>query len=80
MKPVPVPEVRAVQPNSELSRTAEEDAISSKNPITVIPLNELNEMLTEALPNTRVKLIKIPFQSTWRQCINFPESSSASLS
>lgn len=69
LKPVPIPEVRNSQKDSEASR--EENVAGAKNPtpITVIPIDELFEMLKEALPNTRVKLLKIPFQNTWRQSI-----------
>lgn len=70
LKPVPLPEVKTTQQESEFLKR-EENAIGSKNPtpITVIPIDELFEMLTEALPTTRVKLLKIPFQNTWRQSI-----------
>ncbi|KAL0266920.1 UNVERIFIED_CONTAM: hypothetical protein PYX00_009333 [Menopon gallinae] len=69
LKPVPIPEVRNSQKDAEASK--EENITGTKNPtpITVIPIDELFEMLKEALPNTRVKLLKIPFQNTWRQSI-----------
>ncbi|KAK6641980.1 hypothetical protein RUM44_013703 [Polyplax serrata] len=68
LKPVPLP--AASQKDMENTKKDDQEP-GGKNPmpITIIPIDELFGMLTEALPSTKVKLLKIPFQNTWRQSI-----------
>lgn len=37
--------------------------------VDILPVPKLEKMLITLLPNSRVKVIKIPFQMTWRQCL-----------
>lgn len=68
LKPVPKPQAEVALSNSQFFNN-DEDSGQKSNPITVIQIDDLYEMLREALPTTQVKLLKIPFQNTWRQCI-----------
>lgn len=43
-------------------------------PVRILPIPTLRKLLVQLLPNTRVKILKVPFLSTWRQ--TFPEMSS----
>ncbi|KAK3914147.1 Bromodomain adjacent to zinc finger domain protein 2B [Frankliniella fusca] len=43
-------------------------------PVKILPIPRLHKLLNQLLPNTRVKILKVPFTSTWRQ--TFPELSS----
>lgn len=38
--------------------------------VDILPVPKLEKMLTTLLPNTRVKVIKVPFQMTWRQSLS----------
>ena len=65
---MPLPAV--TQKDGENSKKEnEEGGVKNPMPITIIPIDELFVMLTEGLPTTKVKLLKIPFQNTWRQSI-----------
>lgn len=37
--------------------------------VEILPLPNLQKLLLQSLPNTRVKILKIPFHATWRQSI-----------
>lgn len=37
--------------------------------VEILPLQNLQKLLLQSLPTTRVKILKIPFHATWRQCI-----------
>ncbi|XP_052126956.1 uncharacterized protein LOC113206300 isoform X1 [Frankliniella occidentalis] len=47
---------------------------SAVPPVKILPIPKLHKLLNLLLPNTRVKILKVPFTSTWRQ--TFPELSS----
>lgn len=47
---------------------------SSIPPVSILPIPKLHKLLVQLLPNTRIKILKVPFPSTWRQ--TFPELSS----
>ncbi|XP_049795818.1 uncharacterized protein LOC126210592 isoform X2 [Schistocerca nitens] len=38
--------------------------------VDILPLTKLQKMLTTALPNTKIKILKVAFQATWRQYIS----------
>lgn len=38
--------------------------------VEILPLPNLQKLLLQSLPTTRVKILKIPFHATWRQTIN----------
>lgn len=37
--------------------------------VEIVPLPNLQKLLLQSLPTTRVKILKIPFHATWRQSI-----------
>lgn len=51
-----------------------EEGPSGTPPVSILPIPKLHKLLNQLLPNTRVKILKVPFLSTWRQ--TFPELSS----
>lgn len=51
-----------------------EESPSGTPPVSILPIPKLQKLLVQLLPNTRVKILKVPFLSTWRQ--TFPELSS----
>ncbi|XP_034237161.1 uncharacterized protein LOC117642738 isoform X2 [Thrips palmi] len=42
-------------------------------PVSILPIPKLHKLLVQLLPTTRIKILKVPFLSTWRQ--TFPELS-----
>ncbi|XP_065159746.1 uncharacterized protein [Atheta coriaria] len=59
LKPVPlhgIPQAEAASP-------------SDTPQVEILPLSNLKNLLLQNLPTTRVKIVKIPFHSTWRQSI-----------
>lgn len=38
--------------------------------VDILPLVKLQKLLNHTLPQTRVKILKVPFQATWRQYIS----------
>lgn len=47
---------------------------STMPPVSILPIPKLHKLLVQLLPNTRIKILKVPFPATWRQ--TFPELSS----
>lgn len=59
LKPVPL-----------LGEVEEDVALSLESPqVEILPLPNLQKLLLQNLPTTRVKILKIPFHATWRQSI-----------
>lgn len=51
--------------------TEADEVTSSSNPgIDIVPLSRLQELLSIALPKTRIKILKIPFHATWRMSLS----------
>ncbi|XP_067011606.2 mucin-3B isoform X2 [Anabrus simplex] len=82
LKPVPGLVVDSLSENGSDSKGADSkqkaprEEISDENKtsaatqqVDIVPLSELQMLLTNALPNTKVKILKIPFHATWRQSI-----------
>ncbi|KAK7792255.1 hypothetical protein R5R35_000064 [Gryllus longicercus] len=48
----------------------EEDDTSKPSPqVDILPLSQLQKLLATSLPNTKVSILKIPFNATWRQTL-----------
>ncbi|XP_077283385.1 uncharacterized protein LOC143909336 [Arctopsyche grandis] len=60
LKPVPSRPV-------EESRTP---AVPGRPQVEILPLPALQRLLAEELPDTRLKLLRIPYHATWRQTFN----------
>lgn len=59
LKPVPL-----------MGEVEEDVALSLESPqVEILPLPNLQKLLLQNLPTTRVKILKIPFHATWRQSI-----------
>lgn len=49
--------------------TNEVDVVNDPPQVEILPLPNLQKLLLQNLPTTRVKILKIPFHATWRQSI-----------
>ncbi|XP_043461937.1 uncharacterized protein LOC122498306 isoform X3 [Leptopilina heterotoma] len=70
----PVPCLKLIQDNVDDADSKKEDdnkQASGSNPqVDILPMSQLQKLLLTALPKTRVKILKIPFNATWRQNIS----------
>ena len=64
--------VRGFRALSAMDQT--EEGSGGTPPVSILPIPKLYKLLRQLLPNTQVKILKVPFLSTWRQ--TFPELSS----
>lgn len=64
LKPVPF---SSEVVNKDVEKEKNTEPVNLTNPeIDIVPLSQLQELLTKALPNSKVKILKIPFHATWR--------------
>ncbi|XP_014296375.1 uncharacterized protein LOC103578182 isoform X2 [Microplitis demolitor] len=71
LKPVPCLKLIEDADDTKMASKAEEKSTNSSNPqVDILPLPQLQKLLLTALPKTRVKILMIPFQATWRQSIS----------
>ncbi|XP_033207190.1 uncharacterized protein LOC117166881 [Belonocnema kinseyi] len=72
LKPVPCLKlIQDVEEEPESKKGEDDMQPSVANPqVDILPLSQLQKLLLTALPKTRVKILKIPFNATWRQNIS----------
>lgn len=66
-------EVETLARDFRILSSMEQTETVAMPPVRILPIPKLHKLLVLLLPNTRVKILKVPFPSTWRQ--TFPELS-----
>ena len=62
--------IPVLKPVPQLGELSEEVPLQTDPPqVEILPLPNLQKLLLQNLPTTRVKILKIPFHATWRQTI-----------
>lgn len=67
LKPVPL-----MTKDAAILKSISENAVSEAPQVEILPLNIVQVMVGEALPNLKLNILKVPFHATWRQTINAP--------
>ena len=62
----------AAPPPVPAASGAEGAAAAANAQVEILPLSKLQKILLACFPNTRVKILKVPYNSTWRQTIAEP--------
>ncbi|XP_063977307.1 uncharacterized protein LOC135162594 isoform X2 [Diachasmimorpha longicaudata] len=67
----PVPCLKLIEDGEGNPDAIKEEQLNVSNPqVDILSLPQLQKLLLTALPETRVKILKIPFHATWRQSIS----------
>lgn len=61
--------IPVLKPVPDLSNGGAIQAASNPPQVEILPLPNLQKLLLNSLPTTRVKILKIPFHATWRQTL-----------
>lgn len=61
--------IPVLKPVPDLSNGNAIQSASNPPQVEILPLPNLQKLLLNSLPTTRVKILKIPFHATWRQTL-----------
>uniref|UniRef100_A0AAR5P446 MBD domain-containing protein n=2 Tax=Dendroctonus ponderosae TaxID=77166 RepID=A0AAR5P446_DENPD len=62
--------IPVLKPVPDISNGRSIQAASNPPQVEILPLPNLQKLLLNSLPTTRVKILKIPFHATWRQTLS----------
>ncbi|CAG9762205.1 unnamed protein product [Ceutorhynchus assimilis] len=61
--------IPVLKPVPDISKDQTIQPASNPPQVEILPLTNLQKLLLNSLPTTRVKILKIPFHATWRQTL-----------
>lgn len=65
LKPVPL-----IANDAALLRSVQDSSVVSEAPqVEILPLHIVESIVTSSIPNLKLKILKVPFQTTWRQTL-----------